>query len=239
MLLYEGALMDHDAVVRSKMTERYLLGELDPVARDEFEEHFFDCADCALDVHAGALFVDQSKIVLAGKPELVPARVPLPAAPVNTGWRAWLRPAFLVPVMALLLAVIGYRNFVTYSHLQVASNRPQVLPWAAVNVGTYGSTAPVIVTRPGQGFLLLVRIPPEGGYSSYTAELYNPAGNPEWSLSIPVTSEQQKSGQDQWPVQVPVANREVGSYKVVVRGVTPAGESKEVGQASFELQIQK
>src|SRR5450631_2029029 len=57
--------MDHDVVVRQKMTERYLLDELDPAARDEFEEHFFDCADCALDVHAGALFVEQSKVVLA------------------------------------------------------------------------------------------------------------------------------------------------------------------------------
>ena len=24
-----------------------------PQARDEFEEHFFDCQDCALDVHSG------------------------------------------------------------------------------------------------------------------------------------------------------------------------------------------
>jgi hypothetical protein len=243
MLLYEGALMDHDMVVRNKMTERYLLGELDPVARDEFEEHFFDCADCALDVRAGALFVDQSKIVLAGKSETVPTRSPVSTIPVKTGWLAWLapvlRPAFLVPAMAVLLAVIGYQNWATYSHLQQASNSPQVLPWAQVNVGTYGSSAPVITTHPGEGFLLLVRIPPEGIYSYYTAELYNPARKLEWSLTIPVTSEQQKSGQDQWLVQVPAANREAGSYKLTVRGVTAAGESKDVGQASFELQIQK
>jgi hypothetical protein len=231
--------MDHDAVVRNKMTERYLLGELDPAARDEFEEHFFDCADCALDVHAGALFVDQSKIVLAGKPELVPARVTVPVPPVTTGWRAWLRPAFVVPVMALLLAVIAYQDFRRYSPVQQASNSPQVPPWAPVNVGMYGSGAPVIATRPGQGFLLLVRIPPEGGYSSYTAELYNPAGKVEWSLSIPISSGKQESGQDHWPVQVPAANRAAGSYKLVVRGVTPAGESKKLGQASFELEIEK
>src|ERR1035441_1684537 len=41
--------MDHDAVVRQNMTERYLLNELDPEARDEFEEHYFDCPDCAAD----------------------------------------------------------------------------------------------------------------------------------------------------------------------------------------------
>jgi hypothetical protein len=79
-----------------------------------------------------------------------------------------------------------------------------------------------------------VRIPPAEGYSRYTAELYNPAGKVEWSLTIPAASTQ-----DQWPVQVPGANREAGSYTLAVHGVTASGESKEVGSTSFELQIQK
>ena len=231
--------MDHDMVVRQKMTERYLLGELDPAARDEFEEHFFDCADCALDVHAGALFVEQSKIVLAEKPELVAAGLPTAPVPAKPGWLAWLRPAVVVPVMVMLLAVIGYQNLVIYPQMQQALNSPQVLPWASVNVGTYGSEGPVITTRPGEGFLLFVRIPPESGYSHYTAELYNPGGKLEWSLTIPVASGKETSAQDQWPVQVPGANRQAGNYTLIVRGVTAAGESKDIGRTSFELQIQK
>jgi hypothetical protein len=226
--------MDHDVVVRQKVTEKYLLGELDPEARLEFEEHFFDCPDCALDVRAGALFIEQSKIVLAEKSVPVsagwPVTVPAPAKP---GWLAWLRPTFAAAVLALLLAVIGYQNLVTYPELHQALNRPRVLPFAAVNVGTWGSGGPVIPTRPGEGFLLFVRIPPDG-YSRHTAELYNPAGKLEWSLAIPATQ-----GQDQWPVQVPGAKREAGAYILVVRGLNQAGESKEVGRASFELQIQK
>ena len=232
--------MDHDMVVRQKMTERYLLNELDPGARDEFEEHFFDCKDCAFDVHAGALFVEQSKVVLADKPEPVAAGLPATAAvPAKSGWLAWLRPAVVVPVMVLLLAVIGYQNLVIYPQLQQTLNSPQVLPWASVNVGTYGSEGPVITTRPGEGFLLFVRIPPDSGYSHYTAELYNPGGKLEWSLTIPVASGKETSAQDQWPVRVPGANREAGSYTLTVRGVTAAGESKEIGRTSFELQIQK
>jgi hypothetical protein len=227
--------MDHDVVVRQKMTERYLLEELDPGARDEFEEHFFDCPDCALDVHAGALFVEQSKVALAENSKPISAGLPVAApVPVKRGWLTWLRPAVAVPVMALLLAVIGYQNLVTYPQLQRALNRPQVLPWASVNVSTWGSGGPVITTRPGKGFLLFVRIPPEGGYSHYTADLYNPAGKLEWSLTIPATS-----AQDQWPVQVPGADREAGTYTLAVRGVTAAGESKDIGRTSFELQIQK
>jgi hypothetical protein len=227
--------MDHGAVVRLKMTERYLLGELDPEACHEFEEHFFDCRDCALDVRTGSLFVEQSKIVLAEKSEPVPASLPVPAPiPARPGWLAWLRPAFIAPVMVLLLAVIGYQNLFTYPHLHQALNSPRVLPFASVNVGTWGSGGPVIPTRPGEGFLLFVRIPPDGGYSRYVAELYNPAGKLEWTLTIVASS-----AQDQWPVQVPASNREAGNYLLVVRGVTAAGESKEVGRASFELHIQK
>jgi hypothetical protein len=149
-----------------------------------------------------------------------------------------------VPVLAGLLAVIGYQNLVTYPRMQQALNRPQLLPWASVNVGTYGSEGPVVTTRPGEGFLLFVRIPPDGGYSRYAAELYDPAGKAEWSLTIPAasaqgTSAQDRSAQDQWPVRVPGGNRAAGSYTLAVHGITAAGESKEVGRASFELQIQE
>ncbi len=236
--------MDHETVVRQKMTERYLLDELDSEIRDEFEEHYFDCKDCAADVQAGALFVEQSKMELAA--DLKPAAVARPVgapSPPSAGWLAGLhsifRPAIAAPVVLLLLAVIGYQNLVTYPNLQQARNTPQVLPWTSVNVGTYGSEAPVVATTQGQGFLLFVRIPPEGTYRSYTAELRNPAGKSEGSFAIPVTPEQKAAGQDQWPVQISGANLAPGSYTLSVRGLTPAGDSKEVGQASFELQIQK
>jgi len=232
--------MDHDMVVRQKMTERYLLDELDPAARDEFEEHYFDCKECALDVRAGALFVEQSKVVLAEEPQPVAAGLPATASvPAIPRWPTWFRPAVVVPVMVLLLAVIGYQNLIIYPQLEQAFNSPQVLPWASVNVGTYGSEGPVITTRRGEGFLLFVRIPPDGSYSHYTTDLYNSAGKLEWSLTIPVASGKETSAQDQWPVQVPGANGEAGSYTLAVHGVTAAGESKEVGRASFELQIQK
>jgi hypothetical protein len=227
--------MDHDAVVRQKMTERYLLNELDPKARDEFEEHYFDCQNCAQDVHAGALFIEQSKVVLAKELEEVKAHLPVAVqAPATPRWMAWFRPALVVPVMAVLLTVVAYQNLVVLPQMQQAVNSPQVLPWAQVNVGTFGSDGPVIKAHAGQGFLLFVRIPPEGVYSRYTAELYNPAGKVEWSVTIPASSTE-----DQWPVQVPGANRASGDYSLAVSGVTAAGDSKKVGQASFELQVQK
>src|ERR1700678_3664544 len=106
--------MDHNQAVREKATERYLFNEPDPGVRDQFEEHLFDCQDCALDLRAAAMFVEQSKVVLSEKPEAVTVRVPA-AVPARSGWFGsiwfgWMRPAFAVPVLALLLVVIGYQG---------------------------------------------------------------------------------------------------------------------------------
>ena len=236
--------MEHEMAVREKMTERYLLNELAPEVRDEFEEHFFDCAACALDLSAATQFVEHSRIVLAETPEPNPVEArTADSVRSRRGWLAWLRPALAAPALALLLLVIGYQNLVTLPQLQSALRQPQVLPWAAVNIGTWGATGPTITIAQGKGFLLFVRIPPDGAYAHYTADLYNPAGKLECSLTIPVGAAPDRQNEDrqsdQWPVEIPGGNREAGRYSLAVRGVTAAGDSTEVGRASFELQIQR
>ena len=42
--------MTHSEAVQQMAAERYLLDELAPDVRDAFEEHMFDCQECALDV---------------------------------------------------------------------------------------------------------------------------------------------------------------------------------------------
>lgn len=226
--------MDHDVVVREKMTEKYLLKELGPEVRDEFEEHFFGCQECALDVRAGSEFVAHSKVVLAGSPEPISTHATGRGLnPVNRGWFAWLRPAFAVPALALLLAVIGYQNLVTLPPLMRAVNQPQVLPATTVNLLTYGANAPPLIVRPGEGFLLNVIIPPDHRYAGYKVDLYNPAGAVEASVPIPASAD------DTWPIRFPGANWQSGSYKLTVHGMTASGQDVEVGSASFQLQIQK
>jgi hypothetical protein len=224
--------MDHTAVVREKMTERYLLDELDSEVRDEFEEHYFDCPECALDVSAGSQFVEHSKLVLAESSEPIPVRAAARPHPVPQGWFAWLRPAFAAPALALLLAVAGYQNLVTYPRLRSELNQPQILPAVSVNMGTWGST-PTAVPE-GQGLLLFVRIPPDGAYLRYAADLHSPSGKLEGSFTITPAA-----GQDQWSVMVPRITREAGTYTLAVHGVTAAGEVKDLQSTSFHLQIQR
>jgi len=223
--------MDHDEAVRQKATERYLLDELDPEVRDQFEDHLFDCQDCALDVRAAAMFIEQTKVVLA-EPTASEVRVPA-AVPARQAWFAWLRPAFAVPVLALLLAVIGYQNFVTYPHLMEAANQPQVGPWTSVNVSTRGTATTTIKAHPGEGFALLINMPPEDGFASYAADLYNPAGKLEWSgpIAAPTADEGHQ-------IYIPGGHRQSGTYTLVVKGITASGESKEISRLPIDVQIQ-
>jgi hypothetical protein len=228
-------MMDHAMVAQEQMTERYLLNELTPEIRDEFEEHFFSCAECASDVHVASLFIENSKKILPEKPS--PGPVPRPLAvpdPRKLGWLAWLRPAFAGPMLAVLLAVVGYQNMVTYPQMSKALNTPEVLQWGSVNIGTYSASGEDITTAPGKGFLVFVRIPPQTGYSQRNVDLYNPAGQMEWSVSIPGVATQ-----DRWPVAVPGKDRQPGTYKLVVRGTTASGTVEELGQGTFELHISK
>jgi hypothetical protein len=226
--------MDHTAVVRTKMTEKYLLNELASNEKDEFEEHFFECQECALDVSAGAQFVAHSRIVLGENSEPVPIRPTPRPAPVSHGWFAWLRPAFAAPALALLLIVAGYQNLVTVPRLQSDATQARVLPSASVNVGTWGSGGPSSTVPEGKGLVLVVRIPPDGAFARYTAELYSPGGKLESSFAVTATP-----GQDQWTVSVPAIEREAGTYTLTVHGFTPGGEKRDLANTSFELQIQR
>ena len=223
--------MDHNEAVRQKATERYLLDELDPELRDQFEEHLFDCQECALDVRAAATFVEQSKVILS-EPAVAPA-VKQVEREKKAGWLAWFRPAFAVPVLAALLVVIGYQNFVTYPKLTQALNQPQIGPWASVNVSTRGSETKVVKTHPGEGFGVLLNLPPEDGFASYAVDLYNPAGKLEWSAAI------SKAPADEGrQIYIPGRDRLPGTYTLAVRGINAAGNSQEIGRQSIDLQIQ-
>jgi hypothetical protein len=217
--------MDHNEAVQSMIAEKYLLNELSPDVREQFEEHYFGCTDCANDLRAVAMFIEKSKIVLAERPALVTAKAPH-REEGRAGWLAWLRPVFAVPVMAVLLGVIAYQNLGQHP-------QPKILASALINVGSRGLNIPVRIHQ-DEGFLLLVNFPPEQQYSSYTAELRDPAGKTEWSIRI--TPEAERTS---YPIQVPAKRRMPGIYTLAIRGAMGSGQSSSIGESPFELQIEK
>jgi Putative zinc-finger len=223
--------MDHGEALQQKATERYLLDELDPELKDQFEEHLFDCQDCALDLRAAAMFVEQSKVIL-GEAQAAPVHAPAPAA-AKPIWLAFLfRPALAVPVFAVLLAIVGYENLVTVPHLTAQLSEPQIGPYAPINIGTRGSSKTAVTVTPGEGFILPVTIPPDMSYSAYILELHNPAGRIEWTRKIPASS----PDDTRW-IFIPGAGLQQGTYVLTVNGVTAAGQSTNLGDHPIELQV--
>ena len=139
-------MMNHSEALQQMAAERYLLDELTPDAREAFEEHLFDCPECALDLRAGAAFVEAAKTQL---PELTGALV-ASASPARTrpsgsgGFSGFGRP-LPRPRSPALLLVLGYQNLVTYPRLRAAASQPRLIPWAQLRGDMRG--APVYHNR--------------------------------------------------------------------------------------------
>jgi hypothetical protein len=223
--------MDHDLVVRQKVMEKYLLQELDDEQRDEFEEHFFECRECALDVRAGAEFIEQSQDALGEDKGRMEAVKPIPA-PVKPDWFAWLRPRYAMSAVAILLAVIAYQNLNGFRS-GGSEKGLQLLPSASINLATRAGAATAVHAKRGEPFLLLVNIPGESRLSSYVAEFYGPAGNVKGSVAISA-----EAVNDTVPVRIP-GQQEAGVYTLVVRGLVQGdGSAAEIGRQPFELRLE-
>jgi hypothetical protein len=225
--------MNHSDAVEQMAAERYLLDELAPELREAFEEHVFDCQECALDLRAGAAFVDEARLQL---PALTAPARELPslhrAQKSHRQWLSWLSPAFAVPAMAVLVAVIAYQNFATIPALRSAANQPEVAPWASVHLGTRGAAPTAVVADRDHGVVLLVDLPQQGTYSSYAFSLYDAQGARVWK-SASILSAQGESG----TVSLFLPGNELrqGTYSLEMSGNLPTGQSAELGRRALDV----
>jgi hypothetical protein len=224
--------MDHTEATRLMATDQYLLDELAPEVRDEFEEHLFGCPECALDLRSGAAFVQQVKIVL---PEFEghPAAVPAPRRQSRPF--GWMLPTFSMAT-ALLLIVLGYQNFVTNPKLQrevALANVPQVLP-SVLLVSARDTTVPEITAQHNGDALIFLDIPAEHIFPSYVAELHDPEGKLLWSLPIAGAA-----AKDTVSIQIPSSPSGSGLYTLVLSGIETNPERRtEIRQYKFQLKYE-
>jgi Putative zinc-finger len=235
--------MDHDYAVRLSLVEKYLLEELPPELRDEFEEHYFDCKECSEDLRAASVFLDAAKSELSAMPlsktaPPVPDRTADKTPRARKSWFSWMwTPTFVVPALAACLLVIAYQNLVILPHFRsgIAELRsPQILPTLSLVGGnSRGGSAASIAVAESNAFLVLIDIPTQDRFSSYTCLLYSPSGSLAWRVQV--------SGQeakDTVSIRVPAERAEPGSYSLVVQGnsnTAPAENGVELARYRFTL----
>jgi hypothetical protein len=206
--------MEHRAAVQEKLTERYLLNELAPAEREDFEEHFFSCAECADDVRLGASFVANAKEVLRTgslAPERAASRSPV------SRWFEWLWSPAPAYALALLLAIFTVQQrFVLQRGLA-----PQLVTSTALRPATRGD-AQIIRLQPNQPVFQITADVPRG--LAVVWEFRNQAGETVFKMDAPADT---TSGTLYF--LLPADRFPDGSYKLVIQG-----KAREAAGSAFE-----
>jgi len=166
--------MDHSEALRLQAAEKYVLGELPTAVRDEYEEHYFDCQECAADLRAAVAFVGASRAVFRSDRGVFQEK----EATART-WLVWLRPALTVPAMAVLAVALAYQGFVTIPHLQraaaTASGSASFI--SLIGANSRGEAAKSFALRQNRPVILEVDIPPSQEFSSYLCQIQDDSGH--------------------------------------------------------------
>lgn len=222
------------------VVERYLLGELDSTARDDFEEHLFSCSECALDARVANAFIDEAKAQLG---ELAPAQPQVKFTPKREKGRsfwflAW-KPAFAAPVFAALAAVVCYQNVVTFPALRKAAGEPAVIPVAPLSAATRGDVRTTVTADRSHGIALPIDIPLDpglGAFVSYSFQVHDPQGKLAWSGSVPAPA-QRATGDFELSLVLPGGILKDGPYSVSISGNGAHGESTPIEQYAFNVAV--
>jgi hypothetical protein len=235
--------MDHGEAIQMMAAERYLLDELTADERDSFEQHLFECQDCALDLRAGAAFMSEAKIQLssiAKKPAASASASALHPGrqPKKSLW-SWLwQPAFALPAFAVMLGVIAYQNFSAIPSLRRAATEPRIAYSNPIHIGTRGSVHTTVQANRSQGFALSMELPQSATYSSYLFQLYDPNGKQFWTRTL---SQSNPSEEDGGIVSLSISSSGLlpGSYTLAISGVTSLNEWVEIDRRVLDVQFDK
>ena len=226
--------MDHAEAIAKGAVERYQLGELSEKEIGEFETHFFECAHCADDLRAAAIFEENAKAVFlensrsvagAGEP-----RVKYEEARVSWWALFWKNPWSAVPVLAAvaLLCVVVYQAKMMKQTLAPQAMASYVLP--SISRGDDH----VLEVPKGDKFYALYMDPAwQGSYSEYLCSVQDEKGS-TW-LTVRVAAPPPGK-----PIQILMSRNQLpsGRYTVIVRNANAAGKPEtELAQYSLILKL--
>jgi hypothetical protein len=218
--------MEHKEAIELKAAERYVMRELPVELRDAYEEHFFDCAECAADIKAATSFAETSREIFADEGQRGAVDVNKEYGSV---WSRWLRPALALSAVAALTLVLalGYHTrFSAPKNNEIAAVAGQFAQADGVRASARvlgderrgaGDVAVVKVVRPADGFTLNFDFLPSQEFDSYRGELQDVAGHTV--LPVTLSGDMVKREVN---VAVPGGLVHAGKYTLAFYGVSAA-----------------
>jgi Putative zinc-finger len=120
--------MTHTQAIETMAAERYLLDEMSEIERFRFEEHFFDCEECAETMRLGHRLRTDAKHIFVAAPASAAERRVESVPVARPAWRPSLRVALPWAAAAVLAVGLLYdRNQGTSGLQDVRALSPAVL----------------------------------------------------------------------------------------------------------------
>jgi hypothetical protein len=228
--------MDHNLAIENNAAERYLLGELNEVEIEEYEEHYFSCPICAQEVKLGSEFIDHARKVF--KTDFIPEPKPIPSPSITWGqrfWRSMLQPA---PAFAVVLVMLG--GFNVYQSAVIRNlKQPEIITSEAVfRSGRTTEAAWLVHAQKNAAVHLSFEIP-AAEFASYQVDVLDGSGTSKLPKPMYVSAEQ---ASDTINMRLPQGVLDAGKYMLVIQGVNsnmPKSQAKpEIARYPFEVQFQ-
>jgi hypothetical protein len=236
--------MDHSEAVATQAVEKYLLGELSDEEQSAFEEHYFDCPDCASDVETCSLFVRHARAVFR--------ETPAAAAEIRAGgrgngkerkssiWSAmadfFRRPLVPATAAAALGMACMYQGAVVIPALKRSvANSMSAQPLVSFQLfqAVRGGEKTVAVPFGATFFALSFDVTWDGEGSHYRCSLTDSRGQDRFSIRVPAPEPGQPVS-----ILVPARGFEGGIYRLAVTPAEPADGGTPLATYDFNLKIE-
>lgn len=211
--------MEHAQAISTNASERYLLGELTASEADAFEEHYFDCVQCADDVRAGSTFLDGGRrLVRESETPLAPV-VAIEEHP-RRRW-GWMQTAIAAMVLFPLVLVPLLVRDAAPAAVVALGGDPIVL---AADTRAAGDS--VVVT----GEAPIVFEIPDSSHARYEVRVLGPDGK---TLDTREYTRAEVERSD-W-LSLTVHGGPAGEYQLVISGGAPGGSLRELARRRFTV----
>lgn len=225
--------MTHEQAVAASLVEKYLLDELTPAEREQFEEHYFECTICADDVLSGYRLKEALQVQASHPQTVKPKVVEMPQTPPAGRQYSEARPARKWAAIAAgaLLCVVGYQNLVERPHLQQSmqvATSPYVARAVEFRMGSRAGEATIPAFPAAEPLVLNIDVPAEARWHDYELRV----SGPSHPSPVVITSDLAK---DTVPIAFPKGSLKPGSYRMQVFGRAIGGSAQLLQEGEFRI----
>lgn len=228
--------MDHAEAVRSGAVERYLLGELAEQERDQYEEHVFECPQCADNLKSTVAFVENARAVLAARPHEV-SGLHL-AVPASDRWRSLVGRVVPLAAAAALVLVVG-ASAIEIRRLRAelsAAEVPSAAAWSFLSVSR-GEPEGITLGRDQRWLGLTLSRSAGDTHPFYRCEVQDAAGQVVVASVVPAPQRGQEL-----QIVLPARRLTPGVHTLVLAGMNaPDGAvaAADIARYQFTLSLQE